>query len=204
MKRKKFVYIALGDSTAEGYGASKPERSYPAILFDSLKEAFQHAHYHNFGKRDATVKDVLDHQLEKTITVDPSLVTISVGANDISKWTKLGAFEKRLNILFYRLTKETSAKIVMNTIPDYSSLPAMPKAFRFFINIFIRRFNRKITKLADRYQVTLVDLYQQSSSLVKQFPESIFTDGLHPSDFGYELWANTILSHIRPLIFSEG
>src|SRR3989344_4557749 len=83
-----FVYVALGDSTAEGMGASTHDRAYTSIIHASLKDRYRQAKYHNFAKSGAILQDVIKHQLPKALAAKPSLITISIGANDIIRRTK--------------------------------------------------------------------------------------------------------------------
>ena len=85
--KKSFVYVALGDSTVEGIGATAPHRSYTGILHGVIKEKKKRTHYHNLGIAGATIQDVIRLQLAKAIELQPDLITLSVGANDIKKRT---------------------------------------------------------------------------------------------------------------------
>ncbi len=198
-----FVYVALGDSSVEGIGASKPHRSYASIIYSTILETHKNAEYYNFGKNRAPIKQVLNEQLDKTINLNPSLVTISVGANDIRLKTKLTTFEKDLRVLIGRLQSETTAEIVINNIPDFSLAPAIPKHLKKISSIMINRFNRVIQKVAKEYGITFVDLYVHSKVFAKHYPESVGDDKFHPSDFGYALWATTIIANIQHVIMAR-
>src|SRR5476649_2192485 len=88
-----FTYVAMGDSTVEGVGASHPDRSYASIIYTSILQKHKRAIYHNFGESGAPVREVIENQLEKAIAAKPDLITISVGANDIRLRRKLSNYE---------------------------------------------------------------------------------------------------------------
>src|SRR5207248_2911530 len=90
--------------------------------------------------------------------------------------------------------------ILMNNIPDFSSLPAVPRHLRTVSKVLLWQVNKKIKNLATRYHVIFVDLCKQGRVFAKYFPEAVFEDGFHPSDFGYALWANTILGSMQHLL----
>jgi lysophospholipase L1-like esterase len=200
---KAFVYVAIGDSTVEGIGASAPHKSYTGIIHETLKDSKKSVAYHNLGKDGAKIKDVLQTQLERAIGLQPDLVTISIGANDVRGLTRTVKFKKIIDEIFHRLNWETKAKIVINTIPDLSVTPRVPRHVKPITRLMVKRFNRIIEKYAVEYNVVAVDMYEQVRTYAKIHPEIVGDDGFHPSDFGYAMWANTILSEINHILFPK-
>jgi lysophospholipase L1-like esterase len=45
--------------------------------------------------------------------------------------------------------------------------------------------------------VVLVDTFKESATTALRFPEAVSSDNFHPSDLGYTLWANTMLTVIH-------
>ncbi len=199
-QKSPFVYIALGDSTVEGIGASHISKTYPAIIHRALLKSYKRVVFHNFGKGGAKITDVLEAQLTQTIDANPHLITISIGANDIFKRKSVKHFEIHLDQLLYTLTEKTDATIVINTIPDFSVVPSIPPGLRTYCIIQGKRFNTVIEKLAKKYSVVLADLYTHTKILGKQYSEIFSADGLHPSDIGYAIWAHTILVKIEDIL----
>lgn len=201
---KEFVFIAMGDSTVEGVGASHHTRSYTGIIYSMIKERFPKAKYYNFGKFGSSTKEVIAEQLEKTIKLNPDLVTISVGANDMNNKILPKRFAKNLLIIIERLQKETNAKIVINNLPDFTDSAAISLTHRRLSRLVISRYNKEIEKVASQSDVFYIDLYKHSRVYAKHYPELIAEDKFHPSDFGYALWANTIMTSIEHHIFPKG
>src|SRR5206468_12289310 len=65
------VYVALGDSTVEGIGASRPELNYVSRLSARLREVYRHARVENLGVGGATSIDVLARQLDRAVALAP-------------------------------------------------------------------------------------------------------------------------------------
>ena len=195
-----FVYVALGDSTAEGMGASTPQRSYTNIVFESLKDRYKQAKYLNVARSGAILKDVLQSQMPKAIEAKPSLITLSIGANDIIRRTKLDEFEGDLRELLTSLRQKTDATILISTVPDLSLTPAVPKLLKTYSKYKAGKLNQIIYKVGEETSTVTVDLFEDSRAVLKMFPEAIASDGWHPSDFGYALWANTILVMLRNVL----
>ena len=200
-KKRPFTYVALGDSTVEGLGATSPDRTYPAIIFEAIKGSYKQAKFYNLGRLDSTAKDLVTEQLDKSIALSPDLVTISIGANDVRYRRNILEFEKDIQIILKRLKRETHAEIVINTIPNMSVTPAVPKGVRTASLVQVKRFNTRIERRGKEAKVIVVDLFPLSGMFARRYPEMLAEDGFHPSDFGYALWANTILQYIRHLLF---
>lgn len=196
--KKPFVYVALGDSTIEGMGATIPERNFASLIHASLKQSIKNTQYHNLGKAGARVEDVIKKQLEKTIQLNPDLIVLSIGANDLTQRTNLKKFEAEYKELLHKLAK-TNALLVVNNIPDITLAPAIPRVTIPYFLVQQRRFNNIIKNISKEFGSVLVDLNTQSK-LFKGYKELVSSDGFHPSDAGYALWANTIINKIQPLI----
>lgn len=199
--KRKFVYCALGDSTVEGFGASSKEKAFPALINQVLKQHFKETDFYNLGVGGAVVKDVLNGQLKQTIDLQPDLVTISIGANNVMRGTRESVFRNQMRTLLEELTKNTNAKVVINNIPDFLATSFVPKPIRMVCNFRARRFNKIIEEESLRLNVTHVDLYTLSKVFAHKYPVFVSQDGLHPSDAGYAMWANTIISYLYQLLF---
>ncbi len=199
---KKFVYVAIGDSTVEGIGASESEKGYASLVYESIKKENKRAQFYNLGKSGARIEDVVETQLEKTIRLQPNLITVSVGANDIRKRTSLKNFERDLMYLVKSLGEKTKAKIILNGLPDFSNAPAVPFLIRIYAKYMIKKYNEVLRGQTQKSNVTFVDL-SQSGLFVKKYPQLISPDGFHPSDLGYAFWAAAILNQAQD-IFTKG
>ena len=79
------LWVALGDSTAQGLGASAPDRGYVGQLLVELQEAQQRPwRVVNLSVTGARISDVVREQVPRiNDTGEPELVTCAVGANDV-------------------------------------------------------------------------------------------------------------------------
>lgn len=193
---KKFVYVAIGDSTVEGVGASDSSRSYPALVFEKIKQGKKGAYFYNLGKGGATIKDVVELQLTKAVELKPDLITISVGANDLRNRTKLRHFEKDFLELIKTLKEKTKAEIIISNIPDVSVAPSLSMLVKFLSRFVTGRLNRIINEHAKQFRCILIDIYTGSKIYGRKHTGLISADGLHPSDKGYALWANAIIDRL--------
>ena len=195
--KPKLHYFALGDSTVEGIGATSPAKGYVGQLVNFLAKDFR-VSVTNLGKKGAATFDVMENQLPHLLGHKPQLVTISVGPNDIRKLRRTSEFYNNLQVILGFLSA-TGANVVINTIPDMSRLPAIPKVARWLVRKRVEQFNNVIWNLAALYNVTVCDLFEKS----KQFEarkEYIANDGFHLSNTGYHLWASFLHAKVKPLL----
>ncbi len=178
-------YIALGDSLSEGYsdwGRADRSIGFAAVLARLLREQMHDLEFSNFGLSGARVSDVLRGQVDRAVALTPDLLTVVVGANDISG-TALEQFRQDYGDLVARLRSRTSAVVVVATIPDVVHLvPQQYSSFRPALVSRIREFNRAIADTVAAHGVLLVDL---ASSREVEDPRNLSGDGLHPNARGY-------------------
>ncbi len=199
LEPKPFVYVALGDSTAEGVGASMPERSYTRLVYRRLCRQYRNVHYYNFGRDSAKSRDVLDNQTLDAIGCNPDLITLSIGANDIRFGVTIRTFTRQLKKLLQRLQDKTYASIIIATIPDFSMVPRVPVILKIPSSIAIARYNKVIKQTAMELNITYADVFPQNAEYFRLHPETVAKDGFHPSDFGYAVWANALLLDMQKL-----
>ncbi|OGD85126.1 hypothetical protein A2696_00125 [Candidatus Curtissbacteria bacterium RIFCSPHIGHO2_01_FULL_41_13] len=202
-KKEKFTFVAMGDSTVEGIGASDKTKSFASVVYDVLKKENRNAKFHNLGKSGARIKDIIDNQLQEGLDLNPDLVLISVGVNDLRARTKIADFERDLKYLLETITSQAQARMIINSIPDFSNLPSVPFFVRFYVRSAVKKFNNVLKKQVQESDATFVDLHSGASIFTKNYPELISSDGFHPSDIGYAFWAAAIISQASELLFKK-
>ncbi len=197
------VYVALGDSTVEGVGASTTRNNYVGRLDARLRDRYPQARTVNLGVSGATSLDVLDAQLARAIALHPHLVTLSIGPNDITARVPPASYAQNLDTILARLAQETPAVIVVNLLPDLAITPrfrnrdSAPRVGRLSLE-----FNGIVARTAKRHGALVVDLYRASRREVPGHPELLSADGYHPSDLGYARWAELMWEAVRTRIGS--
>jgi lysophospholipase L1-like esterase len=192
------LYVALGDSTVEGIGATRPGANYVSRLHARLRTLYPRASVANLGLGGATAADVVGDQLERAVLLRPHLVTLSIGPNDITGRVPVQVYAGHVDTIFRRLTQETSAVVVANLLPDLAITPrfrgreAAPAVGGLTV-----RFNEALTRAARSYDVEVVDLYQPSRAEIPRRPELVAADGYHPSDLGYARWAELLWAGVE-------
>jgi acyl-CoA thioesterase I len=199
------LYVALGDSTVQGVGASHPERTYVSRLHARLRERYPAAELVNLGAGGATSADVLAGQLPRALELVPQLVTLSVGPNDITRGVPPREYERNVTRILDALVGRTTALIVVSLLPDLAVTPRFQGTGReAAVGRRAREFNDALRRVARARGVELVDLYTASREEVPRRPELLGIDGYHPSDAGYARWAELMWEGITRKITRGG
>jgi acyl-CoA thioesterase I len=90
LRRGTLRYVALGDSLAQGIGASDPERGYVGLLAARLEHATgRTVEVVNLSETGIMIHDLVRDQLPvlNAMRPRPELVTVTIGTNDVGRVT---------------------------------------------------------------------------------------------------------------------
>lgn len=198
MTTGSITYVALGDSTGSGVGAR--DGGYVLRLFNRLSERRPGSKLTNLCVSGATTDDLVREQLERGVEMNPDLVTVGIGINDIGHGLTIDQFAKNYEEILSTLRQKTRAQIVVTNIPDISSAPRIPGFMRSEYQRQIIQFNERLEEITTRHGVTVFDMYSISKDQLPAHPEYFSSDGFHPSDLGYELWATEMWPTLAKII----
>ena len=191
MTRPPLTYVALGDSTGVGVGA-RAGGGYPARLVVRLAGAGLPLRLVNVCASGARVADVLESQLAPALAAMPGLVTLGIGINDVTHGTDLARFATDYERVAEALA-QAGVPVVAINVPDLALSPlAQGEEARRLIRRRVAMVNGVITASARRHRFALVDLYQATEEELSRSPRLLSEDRFHPSDEGYERWADLV------------
>jgi lysophospholipase L1-like esterase len=178
-------YVAIGDSQTEGLWDGDDVvgligfADRLAATIDAIHPGLQYA---NLAIRGTLVADVLRQQVPPALAMQPDLITVCAGMNDvIQPGRKFGRALADLETLYARLA-ESGATVVTTTFPNVAKLIPLGR----IVSPRVARINRTIRLAADRYGFALVDLYNADSI---SDPEMWYIDRFHASTRGHILFA---------------
>lgn len=191
---KQIRYVAVGDSYTVGEGVSRDE-SWPVLLTSDLqRNNISIDLIANIAKTGWLTEHVLELELPLFEKYGADFATLLIGAND---WVQEVNTEKFTNNFQKILDKMQNSmtdpkKIILLTIPDFS-VTQVGQIFGTGRNIVqgILEFNEIIIREAQERHLSLVDVFPLSSGM-KENPELVALDGLHPSGKEYVLWEKEI------------
>lgn len=188
----KIRYVALGDSYTICEGASW-EESWPVILTKRLNENEVFIELiANPSRTGWTTEDLIDNELPVFDSSAPTFATLLIGVNDWVQGVSEETFQKNLIQIIEHVQKKTGNKFVLITIPDFSVTPDGPKYSNGRnISEGLAAFNKIISDEAEKRNLKCVDIFSVSQKM-KDNPELISKDNLHPSAKEYAVWENLI------------
>ena len=197
-------YVALGDSTVAGVGATGPEKSYVGRIFARLRDEYPAAKLDNLGAAGATSADVARRQLPKAVALRPTLVTLSVGPNNITQGRYIDDYERDVDAILGTLARETDAVVVVNTLPDMALSPIFRPEEQQLVGALARAYNDVLVRKARQYGAEVVELYAPSQDEVPANTSLFAADNYHPSDAGYARWAELMWRGVETRVEGRG
>ena len=191
-KSGELLYVAIGDSAAQGIGASRPGRSYVGFVAAHIRSvSSQEVRVVNLGISGATVGIAIAKELPALAKLDPDIVTVSIGANDMPTFEP-SRFAAQLEELFAALPSHA----IVADLPTFYFLPAEKK---------VRIANQLLREAAARHALTVVPLHEAMRKqglwgVTTQFAGDLF----HPNDRGYRVWASAFLDAVDKRLTSIG
>ncbi|MBI3502024.1 MAG: hypothetical protein HY063_09535 [Bacteroidetes bacterium] len=185
-------YVALGDSYTICEGASW-EESWPVLLTKRLSEnGIPIKLIANPSRTGYTTQDLIYDELPTFDASAPNFATLLIGVNDWVQKVDEEKFHSNLIFILDHVQKKVGSKLVLITIPDFSISPEGPK-YSNGRNIAdgLQEFNAIIKSEAEKRKLLCVDIFAVSQQM-KNNPELISKDNLHPSAKEYALWENLI------------
>lgn len=177
----QLLYVAIGDSAAQGIGASAPSRGYVGIVADYIRQATgRTVRVVNLSVSGATVALAVRDQLPRLRKLKPDVVTVAIGANDIALWDAA--------------VFEVGIREILAAVPEHALVADLP-CFHFPHNERkVAEANRILREVAAEHRLTVVPLHATTErqgwrSIATQFANDMF----HPNDRGYRVWAQAFL-----------
>ena len=179
------LYVALGDSAAQGVGASRPDRGYVGLLAERLGcTTGRPVQVVNLSSSGATIEDLLREQLPRLQRLQPDLVTVAIGGNDMFRADPV-AFDACVDRLIAALPPQT----VIADVPYFMHGHWERDA---------RRAAATVTRVAAARGLPVVALHEALrregwAAMASEFA----ADWFHPNDRGHRVWADAFWTTMR-------
>lgn len=179
-----FVYVALGDSAAQGLGASAPEKGYVGLLADAIgRQTGRPVHVINLSVSGARLQDLLDNQLPQLAQYQPDLITMEIGANDMGGYDE-ATFRAAFESILQRLPAD---RTVVSNMPYFGGIIRPGDS--------PDRASRVIAELTARDGFMMAELYQPLQRAKNRWIYA--ADFFHPNDTGYRIWYEAFWPPVR-------
>ncbi|MBC7723994.1 MAG: SGNH/GDSL hydrolase family protein [Burkholderiaceae bacterium] len=205
----EITYVALGDSAAQGIGATSPDLGYVGLLAAvAARHTGLPVRVINLSVSGATAADVLAGQvplladitseiatgLAATVTT-PDLVTCAVGGNDIRRFEPV-AFAEAVGAL-------------IRSLPQHALIADVPCFYDGRGEARSTAASEIISRQADVASLTLVRLHAATHARTRAQVRGDFAlDFFHPNDRGYRVWAEAfdpaVLARLDAVMAARG
>lgn len=185
-ERERKILI-LGDSTAVGTGASRPEDT----IGGRLARDYPDSQIINVAVNGSRITD-LPRQVAGLTYTQFDLVIISAGGNDVWHFTRLKKIRKALEHVLPTLSSMSNSRVIFLVYNNIGSVPLFPSMVQWFLDRRSLHVQKVIHEETAIHKIPIIDLFANdpSNPFLKN-PEGLFSrDGIHPSSRGYEMWYN--------------
>ncbi|GAB2606247.1 SGNH/GDSL hydrolase family protein [Kribbella endophytica] len=186
------LWVVLGDSTAQGLGASSPLHGYVGQVLRALRSTGTPWRVLNLSRSGAQTKHVLNDQLPLMDGLQPALVTCGIGTNDV-----LGTPPKRFrDHLRQVIDRLPSSSVVMDlTVPD-----------RFWrvggaISPYVTSVNQLIGSAASERGLPVAEVSRYARPPWRGL---LAPDNFHPNNFGYRQHADALRAALPAVHLQRG
>lgn len=184
--------VVVGDSTGAGIGVEDPADAYPSLLATRLAAATgRRVRLTVFALSGARVLDAVDRQAPAAAALDPDVVFVGIGANDVTHLTSLGDVRERMRDAL-GILGDTGATVVVAGPPDMRA-PVWHQPLRYLAGVRGRQVADAIEEVARDAGFPVVELAEETGPFFGRDPDAHFSeDGFHPGPLGYRRWADAI------------
>ena len=188
-KGEPINFLAIGESTIAGVGARNHAEALTGQFAKYLsRQTARTVCWHALGLSGITVQRTIDELVPQIPCVKFDVILIALGGNDVfqlstpGKWRK--GMTKLLDILRERYPDST---IYLANVPMVRDFIGLPNPTRYVLS--------RVAKMQHFNTLDFVSTYQNVHYYLPQgkFAEEHFSDGVHPSARGYDLWAEEMV-----------
>jgi len=184
------LWVVLGDSTAQGLGASSPLHGYVGQVLNALRRRGTPWRVLNLSRSGAQTRHVLEDQLPLLGGLTPALVTCGIGNNDILA-TAPKRFRDNLCQVIERLP---SSSVVMDlTVPDgFWRIGGL-------CSPYVAGINQLISTTATGRGLPVAEVSRHARPPWRGL---LAPDSFHPNNLGYRRHADALLAALPATVMS--
>lgn len=182
-----FTIVALGDSLTQGWMARK---GYVDFVGEALRERYPGAQLTvvNRGVPGGTAEEGLERLRRDVLDLDPDLVFVQFGLNDLSLGVPVERFKRTVYAIVNQIRDNTAADILLITSVPIMGSPAEDR--------MAEEFYAALASLAESERTGLAMVHAYWKKRIAEgaeFDKLVQFDGVHPTVEGYRLMAEAVL-----------
>lgn len=175
----------LGDSSVAGVGADSAETTLTYGVAKVLAEQYR-VTLHALGVSGARIANVVAEQLPQLAEIDPDVVLVCVGTNDITHCTPMLEVQRQLRLLATGLQDVAPDAVkVVSGLPPAETSRAFRWPLRNVLGTWARAYTRLYKAELEHHDITVLDITRVTRAAFHKRPEMFSDDWFHPSSTGY-------------------
>jgi lysophospholipase L1-like esterase len=181
-KKGDLLYVAVGDSAAQGVGASRPGHSYVGLVANHIRNTTgRSVRVLNLSVSGARLREALAVQIPALRDLKPDFLTVAVGANDMGAFDR-ERFEHELDELY-------------DALPTGAIVADLPSFFLGPVERNAKQANGIVRTLAAKhgFEVAALHATTRRQGAAWYALNRVSADFFHPNDRGYRVWAAAFL-----------
>lgn len=191
--RKSVNLLVIGESTVAGLGARTHETALAGQFAKFLSRKIERSvRWTAIGKNGVTAQRTIDELVPQIPDEKFDYILLGLGGNDVLKLSSPHKWRhtmiKLINIL---REKSPHSKIFITNVAAVHLSPALPQPIRGILWRLSRMHNANILEFSKNWED--VFYYPQP----KEVPADFWSDGIHPSEAGYAVWAENIIETLH-------
>lgn len=195
------TFAIIGDSAASGVGDSDSLGNYFGWGYHLAQAFTEPLVYINASRPGAQSKEVLQDQLPKILVLEPELVAVIVGGNDLLRNSfSPKVFEANLSETLAQIEKIGATSMLLE-LHDPTQIVPMPRLVARVCRRRVNAVNQSTRKLARRYSSVLLETRSLDGIYQR---EKWHVDRMHPSKVGHQFIADNFAHLLRKRGFEVG
>jgi lysophospholipase L1-like esterase len=183
------VLVVLGDSSVAGVGADSVQDTLTYGVAKALSDRYR-VTLHALGVSGSRLSHVVGEQLPQVAGLDPDVVLVCVGTNDVTHGTTFREARRQLRLLADGLaTVADGAVVVVSGLPPAETALAFRRPLRDLLGLRAYAFTRIYRAELAPYGITVFDIARLTRKAFRGKKEMFSSDLFHPSSAGYAFLA---------------
>jgi lysophospholipase L1-like esterase len=181
--------VVLGDSSVAGVGADAAEDTLTYGVAKALSDQYQ-VGLHALGVSGSRLGHVVVDQLPQVEGLDPDIVLVCVGTNDVTHGTTIREAKRQLRLLVAGLAEVApNARVIVSGLPPAETAAAFHRPLRDLLGLRALLFTRLYRAELTPHGISVFDIAKLTKSAFHGKREMFSADLFHPSSAGYAFLA---------------
>lgn len=196
--------ISLGESTVAGVGINKHKEGMMGVFGQAFADFFEaNVSWRVYAKSGYTAKEVRELILPELEESSPDVILVGLGGNDAFTLNTPWGWIKQIKLIVkYLEDTYPDVPIVFLGMPPIKQFPAFSAILQFVLGNLVEILGDTL----EEYAATQKNVYYYARRLtaedwrdrlgVQKTAEELFSDGVHPAKFTYQLWARDTFRYL--------